>query len=140
MSENIASALRVFLLTDTGVNTLVGTRVFAVELPASEAASMPRQCVVIKPSGGPAFQPGSYIDHAFQTLDVFSYGETPFEAEAVRDAVNDALRLLRRGAINTTLIHWVQPAGGWASNRDPDADWPFGFQSFQAFYALDAAA
>ncbi len=140
MSENIASALRLFLLADTGVNTLVGARVFAVELPKDEAAFMPRQCVVIKPSGGPAFQPGSYIDHAYQTVDTFSYGETPFEADAVRDAVNDALRLLRRNATNTTLIHWVQPAGGWASNRDPDADWPMGFQSFQAFYALDAAA
>jgi hypothetical protein len=140
MSENIASALRLFLLDDAGVAALVQTRVFAVELPASEAASMPRQCVVIKPSGGPAFQPGSYIDHAFQTLDLMSYGETPFEADLVRDAVGDALRLLRRGATGTTLIHWVQPAGGWASNRDPDADWPVGFQSFQVFYALDAAA
>ncbi len=140
MSENIASALRLFLLADAGVNTLVGTRVFAVELPAVETAFMPRQCVVIKPSGGPAFQPGSYIDHAFQTLDLFSYGETPFEADLVRDAVGDALRLLRRNATGTTLIHWVQPAGGWASNRDADADWPMGFQSFQAFYALDAAA
>lgn len=140
MSENIASALRVFALGDTGINTLVADRVFAVELPKDEAASMPRKCVVIKPSGGPAFQPGSYIDHAYQTVDVFSYGETPFEADAVRDAVNDALRLLRRGTTGETLIHWVQPAGGWASNRDPDADWPMGFQSFQAFYALDAAA
>ncbi len=140
MSENIASALRLFLLADDDVSELVGARVFAVELPPAEAASMPRQCIVIKPSGGPAFQPGSYIDHAYQTVDVFSYGETPFEADKLRDAVNDALRLLRRNVANTTLIHWVQPAGGWASNRDPDADWPMGFQSFQAFYALDAAA
>lgn len=140
MSENIASALRVFLLADTGVNTLVGTRVFVVELPASEAALMPRQCIVIKPSGGSAFQPGSYIDHAYQVIDVFSYGETSFEADAVRDAAYDALRLLRRGTTGETLIHWVQTAGGWASNRDSDADWPFGFQSFQAFYALDKAA
>ncbi len=51
MSENIATALRVFLLADVGVNTLVGTRVFVVELPRSEAALMPRQCVVIRPSG-----------------------------------------------------------------------------------------
>ncbi len=140
MSENIASALRLFLLADSGVSGLVETRVFAVDLPAAEAASMPRQCVVVKPSGGPPFQPGSYIDHALQTLDLFSYGETSFEADLVRDAVGSALRLLRRGTIGTTLIHWVQPAGGWASNRDPDADWPMGFQSFQAFYALDVAA
>ncbi len=140
MSENIGTALRTFLLADAGVSALVGTRVFVIELPPAQAVSMPRQCIVIKPSGGPAFQPGSYIDHAYQTLDVFSYGETPFEADEVRDAVTDALRLLRRDLTGTTLIHWVQPAGGWASNRDPDADWPYGLQSFQAFYALDAAA
>ncbi len=140
MSENIASALRTFLLADAGVAALVGTRVFVTELPPAEAASMPRQCIVINPSGGPTFQPGSYIDHAYQTLDVFSYGETPFEADEVRDAVTDALRLLRRDLTGTTLIHWVQPAGGWASNRDTEVDWPYEFQSFQAFYALDAAA
>ena len=140
MSENIASALRVFLLADAGVSALVGARVFAVELPKAEAALMPRQCIVIKPSGGPSFEPGSYIPHEYQTLDVFSYGETPFEADGVRDAVNNSFRLLRRGRTGETLIHWVQPAGGWASNRDPDADWPYGFQSYQAFYALDAAA
>ncbi len=140
MSENIVIALRLFLLADTAINTMLGDRVFAIDLPKSEAAFMPRQCVVIKPSGGASFQPGSYIDHEFQTVDVFSYGETPFEAEAVRNAVNDAFRLMRRNTTEQTLIHWVQPAGGWASNRDSDADWAYGFQSFQAFYALDAAA
>jgi hypothetical protein len=140
MSENIATALRLFLLDDAGVAALVEDRVFVIELPASQAASMPRKCIVIRPSGGASFQPGGYTDHAWQTLDLFSYGETPFEADLVRDAVNDAFRAMRRNKTATTLIHWVSPAGGWASNRDPDADWPMGFQSFQAFYALDAAA
>ncbi len=140
MSENIISALRVFLLADAGVNALVGTRVFGVELPASEALLMPRQCVVIQPSGGASFQPGSYIDHDYQRVDVFSYGETPFEADTLRDAVSDALRDLRRGKVGGTLIHWVQTAGGWTSNRDADLDWPMAFQSFQAFYALTTAA
>ena len=140
MSENIATALRLLLLGDAGVTDLVEARVFALELPVSESVSMPRKCVVIKPSGGAAFQPGSYIDHAYNTIDMFSYGETLFEADLVRDAVGDAFRLMRRNKTATTLIHSVEPAGGWASNRDPDADWPLGFQSFQAFYALDAAA
>ncbi len=140
MSENIISALRVFLLADETLNALVGTRVFGLDLPKTEAAYMPRQCVVLKPSGGPAFQPGSTIEHAYQRIDTFSYGETPFEAGIVRDAVHDTLRLLRRGSVGGTLIHWVQTAGGWTSQRDADADWPVAFQSFQAFYALEAAA
>ncbi len=140
MSEDIISALRLVLLADETLNALVGERVFGVELPPAEAASMPRQCVVLKPSGGPAFQPGSYIEHAYQRIDVFSYGETPFEADAVRDAVHTALRQLRRGVTGGTLIHWVQSAGGWASQRDADADWPMAWQSFQAFFALETAA
>ncbi len=140
MSEDIISALRLVLLADETLNALVGARVFGVELPPAEAASMPRQCVVLKPSGGPAFQPGSYIEHAYQRIDAFSYGETPFEADAVRDAVHTALRQLRRGVTGGTLIHWVQSAGGWASQRDADADWPMAFQSFQAFFALETAA
>ena len=140
MSENIIAALRVVLLADETLNSLVGARVFGLELPPAEAAFMPRQCVVLRPSGGVAFQPGSYIEHAYQRIDVFSYGETMFEADAVRDAASTVLRTLRRGRTGGTLIHWVQSAGGWASQRDADADWPVSFQSFQAFYALETAA
>ena len=139
MSENIISALRVVLLADATLNALVGARVFGLELPPAEAKSMPRQCVVLRPSGGPAF-PGGYIEHAFQRIDVFSYGETMFEADAVRDAASTVLRTLRRGRTGGTLIHWVQSAGGWASQRDADADWPMAFESVQAFFALETAA
>ena len=140
MSVNIISALRVVLLADATLNAMVGARVFGLELPPTEAASMPRQCVVLKPSGGSAFQPGSYLRHAFQRVDAFSYGETPFEADAVRDAVQDVLVQLRRGKTGGTLIHWVQSAGGWTSQRDADADWPVSFESYQAFFALETAA
>ena len=140
MSENIISGLRIVLLADVTLNTMVGDRVFGDELPPAEAASMPRQCVVLKPSGGPAFQPGSYIRHAFQRIDALSYGETPFEANAVRDAVQDVLLQLRRGKTGGTLIHWVQSAGGWTSQRDADADRPVSFGSYQAFFALATAA
>lgn len=140
MSMNVAIALRAILLADAGVAGLVSTRVFVAELPRAEAALMPRQCVVITPSGGAEFQPGSFIRHSFQRLDAFAYGATPFDADLVRDAVYDALVDLGRNVTSNTLIHWVQSAGGWATNRDTDARWPMSFQSFQAFYARDAAA
>lgn len=139
MSENVIAALRTVLLDDGAVATLVGTRVFGVELPRAEATSMPRPCVVLRPSGGATFMPGSFVEHDAQRIDAMCYGETPFEAERVRIAVSDAFRTLRRGRVGTTLIHWVSPAGGMLTNRDTDAEWPLAFQSFQALYALEAA-
>ncbi len=139
MSEDIVAALVTFIKADGGVSALVGTRVFGLELPGAEAASMPRKAVVLKPSGGPSFASGSYSEHDTQRIDVFAYGETLFEATRVRTAVSDAFRALRRGKTGTTLIHWVEPAGGWASQRETKLEWPRAFQSFQAFYALEAA-
>ena len=139
MSQDIIGALVAFLKADGAVAALVGTRVFGAELPGSEAASMPRKCVVLTPSGGPNRASGSYIEHVEQRIDAFSYGETIFEAESVRDAVADAFMKQRRAVTGTTLIHSVESAGGWASQRESDLSWPRAFQSFQAFYALAAA-
>ncbi len=139
MSEDIVGAVVTFLKADAGVAALVATRVFGLELPAAEAASMPRKGVVVASSGGSSFAAGSFIDHDTQRLDLFSFGETLFEAGRVRSAVSDALRGLRRGKIGTTLVHWIEPAGGWASQRATKLEWPRAFQSFQALYALEAA-
>ena len=51
----------------------------------------------------------------------------------------DALKALQRKVSAAVLIHWCEPAGGFANLRDPDAGWPVNFQSFQAFYAETAA-
>ncbi len=139
MSQDIIAALVAVLKADGAVAALVGTRVFGIELPASEAADMPRQAVVLSPSGGSSLAAGSFIEHDTQRVDAFCYGETLFIAETLRRAVSDAFRALRRGKTGTTLIHWVKPAGGWTSQRDTDADWPRAFQSFQAYFALQAA-
>ena len=139
MSEDIISALVVMLKADGGITALVGTRVFGVELPGGEAASMPRKAVVLSPSGGVSLAAGSYINHDTQRVDAFSYGETLFEADKVRRAVFDAFRVRRRGKTGTTLIHWIESAGGWVSQRDADAAWPRSFQSFQVYHALEAA-
>lgn len=139
MSADITAALVVFLKANGPVATLVGTRVFGFELSVSEAGSMPRAAVVLKPSGGAPLTEGSYVEHVAQRFDVFSYGETPFESERVRRAVFDALKALRRAVSANVLIHWCDPAGGFANLRDTDTKWPVNFQSFQAFYAETTA-
>lgn len=140
MSADVIAALVAFLKADSGVAALAGARVFGLELPASEAVSMPRKAVVLQTSGGVRLTAGSYARHDTQRVDAFAYGETPFEAEALRRAVFDALKPLRREVSAGVLIHWVEPAGGWSTLRDPDAAWPAAFQSFQVFFAEQAAA
>lgn len=139
MSADIIAGLVTFLKADAPLTALVGARVFGLELPASEAKSMPRPTVVLQASGGSTLVEGSYVEHTAQRIDVFSYGETPFEAERVRRAVFDALKALQREVSAGVLIHWCDPAGGYANIRDPDTKWPINFQSFQAFHAETAA-
>lgn len=139
MSADVIDGLVTFLKADAPLAVLVGTRVFGLELPPDEAKSMPRTAVVVQPSGGPTLVEGSYLEHTAQRFDVFSHGETPFESERVRRAVFDALKALQRVISAGVLIHWCDPAGGFANLRDPDTKWPINFQSFQAFYAETAA-
>ncbi len=140
MSQDIIEGLTVFLQADIPLAALVGTRVFGNELPRSEAKHMKRKAVVLQPSGGPILMGGSYVRHTSQRFDVFSYGETVFQCQRISRAVFDALKQLQRSVSAGMLIHWVDPAGGFANLRDPDARWPINFQSFQAFYAEEAAA
>lgn len=125
------------LKANANITTLVGTRVFGVELPQVEAKNMPRKAIVIQPSGGGTFPVGSndFVEHSTLRFDAFCYGETSFEAERVRREVYDVLKQLKRTVINTVLIHWINPAGGLISLRDPDTDWSVMFQSFQIFFA-----
>ena len=142
MIQDPVKAIIDVLKANAAITTLVGTRVFGIELPQAEAASMPRKAIVVKPSGGAGFGVGErdYIEHSAPRMDVFSYGETPFEAAKVRREVYDVLKQLNRTVINTTLIHWVNPAGGLIHLRDADTDWPFVFESFQVFAAERAVA
>lgn len=139
MSADIIAALVTFLRADAPLTVLVGARVFGLELPVDEAKSMPRPAVVLQASGGSTLVEGSYVEHTAQRIDAFSYGETPFEAERVSRAVFDALKALQRKVSAGVLIHWCDPAGGYANIRDPGTKWPINFQSFQAFHAETAA-
>ncbi len=135
MEADVIAALIAVLKADPQVAALAGTRVFGIELPAGQAASMPRKCLVLQPSGGTTLTGGSYVEHTAQRVDLFAYGETPWEAHRLSRAAAVALKQLRRRVAAQVLLHWVDPAGGYLTGRDPDADWPVVFQSFQAFYA-----
>ncbi|RVK13440.1 tail completion protein gp17 [Sinorhizobium meliloti] len=134
---DIIKAITEVLKTDGNVAPLAEGRVFGGELPEGEAQFMPRNVVVIQPSGGVSLAAGSFLNHDTQRIDLFSYGATPFEAEALRRLCRRALVNVRRRVVSNCLIHWIEPAGGFFAARDPDAAWPRAFQSYQVFYALE---
>lgn len=142
MIQNPTKAVIDVLKADAAITALVGTRVFGMELPRSEASAMPRKAIVIQPSGGGLLPVGSqsFIEHSDRRFDAFCYGETEFEADTVSLEVYGVLKQLKRTVINTVLIHWINPAGGALPLRDPGTDWPVQFQPYQVFFAERAAA
>ncbi len=130
------AALVALLKADGDIAAAVGTRVFGGELPAEEAAAMPRKALVLEPSGGSSLTGRSFIEHDTSRFDLFAYGATPREAGALADLAGLALRNARRGVRAGVLIHWVQPAGGSSSGRDPSLAWPRAFRSFQVLHSL----
>lgn len=131
------TAIVELLKADAGVAALCGTRVFGGELPPDEAASMPRNAIVVQPSGGPPFHPRGRVKADAQRLDVVAYGATALEAASLRTAAGRALVVTVRRVIGDVLIHWVQSAGGYLGGRDRDGQWPFAFQSFQALFSTE---
>lgn len=133
---DLEGGLVAFLKADAFVAAMVEGRGFGGELPAREAASMPRHAFVVKASGGVSLTGESYVEHDTQRVDVFAFGPTPREATRLMRAIFYALRSLRRSVHAGCLIHWANPASGRLSGREPDTEWPRQFQSFQVMHGL----
>ena len=140
---DVIGALVALLKADADVAALVGTRVFGLELPEAEAASMPRKGVILRPTGG--VSPfGGFVEVTAERIDAVSWGETPYQASRLSLAVLVALKRARRQVVTVdgagVLIHSAEEAGGRLSIRDAETNWPAVSQAFQVFYALKAAA
>lgn len=131
-------ALVEWLETDGDIAAASASRIFGGELPADEAASMPRAAIVVSASGGASLTAGTYARHDTQRVDVLAYGETPLEANALARMCRLRITGLRRKVIAGCLIHWADVAGGLSAGRDRDTVWPYAFHSFQIFHALEA--
>ena len=133
-------ALRAIVAADGDVAALTGTRVFAAELPDSEAPRMPRAAAVIAASGGPPDL--GYAPLAHRRIDVRTYGETPLGAMQLHLAVHAALKSLRRRSSQGVLVHSAALDAGPVAMREPEigAEWPFVFASYEVLASEEAVA
>lgn len=137
-ASDLIAALVALQKADAVMAGIASDRIFGGELPSEETPNMPRRAIVIRESGGTALTGRSNLGHDAQRVDLFAYGATPQQASMLRAEAALAFRRAEPGTYAGVLIHSVNSAGGASSRRDPDTDWPRAFQSFQAFYGLEA--
>ena len=124
---NITAAVRDYLRLERGVLAVVpALRIFGAELPEEQARSMPRKTVVLTVSGGMGGVGSSTYQHWIHNrFDVRCYGETPYEADLVHNAVFRAMRELRGHRHGGVRLSDAVLSGGPLPGRDMDADWPY---------------
>jgi hypothetical protein len=133
---DLVGGLVALFLADPAVAGMAGIRVFGDELPAEETAAMPRQAMVVKPSGGVSLLGASKVRADTQRIDIRAYGATKREALLLLDAADDVLRGIERAVSAGVLIHWANSAGGFSTGRDRETDWPFAWRSWQVLHSL----
>lgn len=141
--RDVTLAIVDFLKADSAVQAMVGDsvdgyRVFGEELPGAQAASMPRKCVVIRRVSGTGGRGGS-IELERGAVSVACFGETPLDAQSLRQTVANSLKYLFREVVAGTLLHSLEPLDSPASYRDPDMTWPYAVMSYQ-FLASEVQA
>jgi hypothetical protein len=128
MTDAVA-AMRTHLRATAGVYELIDPdRIFGLELPESEAAKMPRQCVVLTLAGGPS--DSSFVEVQQFRVDVWNYGANLYEAQEVQRATHDALKGLRRQRVGDTILYAAEIDSGPRSLRDQTTDWPIVIETF----------
>ena len=134
-------AVRAFLLGDADLAALIGTRVFAGILPRSEVEPMPRKAVLIRKAGmGASAGNRSRIGISAPRLDVFAYGETPYEASRVDLAAYDALKQMEPHNEGVCRLFDAVLTGGPIDLEEEDTGWSLVFRSYEIAAAEVAVA
>jgi len=116
------AAIVELLLADPTVNMMTAQRVFGGDLPVSEVASMPRDCVVVTYVGGEQRRGTSPVFGA--RLTIWSWSKSFSAAGKLDGAVFDVLDNVIRKTIGHVLIHAVAPVGAPTAFKDADTGWP----------------
>lgn len=130
------AALVAALAFDADTVALVGADIFGGELVGDILDRGPKAAIVITPTGGVSLTGASKAEFDAQRVDLIAYGATPAEANRVLATASSRLWQIEREIFASTLIHWVNRAGGFGRARDRDTHWPQAFRSFQILYSL----
>ena len=137
---DIIGAIVAILKADAGVVAEAGDNVFGGELPKNIVSTTLISAVLVQPSGGVSLAAGTFSETDTQRFDLYAHGQTLIEANGLRALCRMAVCRTRRQVVAGCLIHWIKPAGGFSTGRDPDTSWPSAFQSFQVLHALEEVA
>lgn len=138
MIPDILGALLLYLRAQPEITALTNTRIYGIELPASEAQHMPRACLVVRFAGGVG--PPYGVALMTPRVDVWHYGSSPSQAQELWRRVYTALNAMSREVQNGTLLHAAQESMGPMSTREPDTDWPVVLESWQILASTVAVA
>lgn len=120
--QDIAAAVRQYLLNDPDVDYHTGGRVYVGDIPDAEIANMPRQCLVIRARGG--IEGNDFTSFAAPRFALWSYGSTRYEAGLVDGAAWNALHYMNRATVNDTLLHSAVLVAGALAEKEQDTGWP----------------
>lgn len=120
------------------ITSVVGERIYGIELPRSAAQDRISASIVIKPAGGTSTI-GGYRNQETGRFDFICFGATPQEAYALSSLLWRLLKKVRRQLIEVggydRMIFSIDAAGGQISARDRDTQWPLTTQAFTVLYS-----
>lgn len=135
MTPNARAAIIQYLLEQSDVTDLAGTRIFA-EIPSTEVKSILLPTVTVEESGASDFG-YSYNKWHTPRLEIWAYASSPSEASRLFAVVRRTLKQMRRNVKASTLLHSASSITGAVSGRDPATSWCFVWGSFDIAIAED---
>ena len=120
--QDAVGALATYLKAQAAISSLLGTRVYGLEVPKADAVSMPRKCIVINNAGG--IGEASDLDVYQHRFDFLCYGETTFEAYETWRTLRTELRDLTKNVTSATTLYSAIHSAGPFSFRDQPTHWP----------------
>jgi hypothetical protein len=126
--------LKDILLGHAEVSALCEQRVYGGELPQEQAASMPRKAILLRWAGGGG---PLYRLLTVWRVDVYCWGETPYEASVLHRTVHACLKHVSHGLVANVMVYSIEESGGPLQLREPDTLWPAVVQSWVITFADD---
>ena len=130
--------LRSILGLEASITALVpAARIYAAELPASVAASLPGEAAIVLAHAG-GFPTDGYARIDRPRIDVKVYAPTPQLAQLISLTVHAVLKQIDQRVAAATVsgvkgrIYGARPAGGMSPLRDETlSDTPMAFRSYE---------